>query len=1030
MKIRKRNGAEQDFDIKKIINAVKKANSTVSAEEKLTEQEIADVANSAKDFLEGFSFVNVQQIHDAVEKSLMKHNCFAVAKSYVIYRDEKLKKRKFSEDEEKIIAICNAQSEDVSGDNANKRATVLGTMRDYIAGVKCKTIGRKILPKDVVSAHDKGIIHFHDMDYSPVMPEHNCSLINTFDMFKNGFQMNDTWIEPPHSFLTGSNLQAQVNLIVSGSQYGGQTVSWSALAPFVDISRKRIEKKYKELFPEIEESRLNEIVEKEVKKEVEKGVETYQYQCICHTSSNGQSPFVSVVLNLLEAKTEQELKDLALIIEAVLKERIKGVKDKSRKYTAPLFPKLLYIQAEGYNVNPEDPYYYLTVLAAKCNVHRMQPDYISAKKSREAKDGMVIPCMGCVSGDSRILVSEDEVEEISFEEAWDKLSKKYEVKEQERKGNYYIDLDNVSIWDNRLNSFVECKRIIRNISSEWYKMTFSSTGRFIELNATADHPFTNINGENVSAEDLNLGDKIYGGKDGSLVFTLIKKVGYVNEDYSYDVTTESEHFMVNELYSHNCRSFLTPYRHEVQYTIHKDISPNMEFKLINLSTKITPEKLWKEYTEKEGIIPVDNKIHPYLVCTNYGIIDYMEKKEDGVYIYTKGLIKSKNGKVIDWETGVNYEILPEPNKDYICLSLKPKNIESIPEGSFAPYKIVYNYQGNTGYITKKEGDTITCIEPKTYGRYNQGVVSANLAFIALLSKKTGRDFWEVLDEYCELIRKALKERNASIKKIKAKNAPILWVYGGLARLDPEEDLSSMLNDLDYTTMSFGYIGLYETCMALIGKSNTSEEGQELSLKILRYLNDKCDAWKKEDGIPYSIYGTPSESLTEKAAIALKREFGAGIPGVTDHDYVTNSYHVNPAEKISPFDKLALEGKYLSLSKGGAVSYVEATNLENNVEGILAVTRFMYDNILYAEINTKIGRCFECGYEGELILEKNEAGKYLFRCPKCGCVKQNKLSQIMRICGYCGEAASGIGENSLNVSQGRAADFAARYVHMQ
>ena len=481
MKIRKRNGTEQEFDITKVENAVKKANATVIKEEQLNEEDVKKVAETTKDFLKGFQFVTVQQVQDCVEKSLMKHNFFNVAKNYVIYRDMKLKEKKFSPDEEKIIAICNASSEDVAGDNANKKATVLGTMRDYIAGTKCKTIGRKMLAKEITSAHDKGIIHFHDLDYSPIMPMHNCCLVNTFDMFKNGFQMNDTWIDPPHSFLTGANLQAQINLIISGSQYGGQTVSWTALAPFVDVSRQRIKARYKKIFTELgldDNKKINEITEKEVRKEIFKGVETYQYQCISHTSSNGQSPFVSVILNLLEAKTKQEQKDLALIIEAVLTERIKGVKNKDRRFTAPLFPKLIYFTSDGLNLKKGDPYYYLTELAAKCNVKRMQPDYVSAKKCREAKEGFLVSPMGCVTGDSEILIKfNNEVKKITFEEFWKLMDEKFESNGQFSidDKNLKIDLKDVEIFDNKKQDFVDCYRVIRNNSTEWSELEFSTS---------------------------------------------------------------------------------------------------------------------------------------------------------------------------------------------------------------------------------------------------------------------------------------------------------------------------------------------------------------------------------------------------------------------------------------------------------------------------------------------------------------------------------------------------------------------------
>lgn len=798
MKIRKRNGQEQDFDENKIRNAINKANKSVDEKSQLDEEKIEKVVETTLKFLKGYSTVDVETIQDFVEKALMKHNCYDVAKAYVLYRDTHKRNKKFTEDEEKIISICNATNEDVSGDNANKKPTVLGTMRDYIAGTMCKTIGRKTLTKEIVEAHDSGLIHFHDMDYSPAMPMSNCCLVNVFDMFKNGFQMGDTHIDPPKSFATGCNLMAQINLIVSGQQYGGQTVSWAALAPLVDVSRQKIRKEVIEdltetgLINSISKQKINSIIEKRLRKEIKDGVQTYQYQVICHTSSNGQSPFVSVVLALREARTEQEQKDLAMILEEVLNQRIIGIKNEDGIYTAPLFPKLLYVVSDGLNAKEGDPYWYLTKLAAKCITKRMQPDIISEKKSREAKNGMLIPCMGC-------------------------------------------------------------------------------------------------------------------------------------------------------------RSFLTPYWHEVEYTI-------------------------------------DNEL--------------------------------------------NYEELDKADPDYICYSLKPKSLKKIEDGDYEKGKLPYNFIGNTGWILSKHDGKIKCLEPKAYGRWNRGVVTLNIPFTAMRSKVEDKDFWEELDHDCEIIHKALIARNNSIKKIKAKNAPILWMYGGLSRLNGENDLSSMLNDVDYTTISFGYIGLYETCMALIGKSNTTPEGIVLSKKILTFLNDKCSEWKEIDKIPYSIYGTPEESLTEKASNALKKNFGTGIYGVTDHDYVTNSYHVNPAEHISAFDKLALEGEYLALSKGGAVSYIETTNMQNNPEAIEAVIKFMYDNILYAEVNTKIDYCSECGYQGELVLDDSHDGKLMFHCPKCGCTDQTKLSAIRRMCGYMGEAAHGISSNSPNCNQSRLADIHARYVHLQ
>lgn len=569
---------------------------------------------------------------------------------------------------------------------------------------------------------------------------------------------------------------------------------------------------------------MQKFIDEDLKKEINRGVQTFQYQVLCHQSSNGQTPFVSVNLCLAEAMTKQEQKDLAMIIEEVLRQRTEGVKDRKGRIISPLFPKLLYWVCDGLNVEETDPYYYLNELAVDCVVKRMQPDILSEKKCREAKEGQIIPNMGC-------------------------------------------------------------------------------------------------------------------------------------------------------------RSFLTPYWQK------------------------------KTYVEKDGKIQ-----HAEL----YSILNY----------------------------GINWEILDKPNKNYICRSLEPKSIKELYETlrkehdccviELGDWKVVYNYLGNTARIQSisynKETDeySIEVLEPKTYGRWNQGVVTINIPYVALKSKLDNRDFYETLDKYLEICRKGLQERHKSIKKIKAENAPILWMDGGLARLNPQDNLDSMLeDDVDYTTISLGYVGLYETCMCLIGKSNTTKEGIKLSKEIMKYMNDKCAEWKKEDKIPYSIYGTPEEASVEKFAKALKKlADGEIIEGVTDHDYVTNSYHVNPHEKIDAFAKLKLEGEYLALSKGGAVSYIECgNNLITNKKAILQLFHYMYENILYSELNFRNeGSCDECDYEGELNIIDNN-GKLIFQCPHCLNKNQKTLHYTLRLCGYIGEVANGISSNSPNSNQGRLSDFKARIIHI-
>ena len=830
-KIRKRNGTEQAFDINKVKNAIMKANNSVDEKFRLNEPTFNSVINTLIGILNRYTVIDVETVQDFVEKTLMKYNCYEVAKSYVLYRDERRKNKLLTDEEEKILAVCNATNEDVSGDNANKRPTQNNTMRDYIAGIACKAIADKMLPKEVVKAHNEGWLHFHDKDYSPVQPMSNCCLVNTFDMITNGYQMGDTLIETPHSFSTGCNLTTQTALHISSTQYGGQTHSWAALAPLVDVTRQRARLKYE--YYNIPEEQKNLLIERDVYDDVKKGVQTFQYQVITMSSANGQTPFISVVLNLGEAMTIEERRDLALIIEEVLLQRKEGVKNSKGRRVSPLFPKLLYYLNDGLNVKPGDPYYYLTELAAECEVVRMQPDIVSEKKNREAKEGLMIPSMGC-------------------------------------------------------------------------------------------------------------------------------------------------------------RSILTPYWRKTSYT---------------------------QLHGKRGFIHAE--------------LDSIKR------------------------FGLNVEFLDTPNKDALCKSLTPLTADQILEKIEEKYKptiaqwngmyhiqlpehlVVYNYLGNTGWIDEivfdKEDITFYCHEPKTYGRWNQGVVTINLPYIALEAKEKDIDFFDLLEERSQVVRLALQERHKRCREIRAENAPVLWMHGALSRLKAKDDLSSMLDDIDYTTISYGYVGLYETCMALLGESNTTKEGRELSIEILNFINNMLAKWKQEDGIPYSIYGTPEEQTTEKFAKALKRRFVdmGVIRGVTDHDYVTNSYHVNPAEKINAFDKLRIEGEFLQLSKGGAVSYVEcSSDLDKNIPAILALFEYMYENILYSELNfTNEDFCDNCGYHGELVLDDTLNGKFLFHCPKCKCHDATKLHATRRLCGYLGEVANGIGPDSPNSNQGRLADIYSRVKHI-
>ena len=790
MRVIKRNESEQDFCLDKIEKAIMKANSTVGDEDKMNDDAIQKVLSTVQKKLTGFNSVKVEDIQDFVEQALVRHNKYAVAKSYILYRDNKKRNKKYTENEEKILSLIDGTSS-LRGDNANKHIDDNASIRDYIAGIMCKSLANKTLPKDIIKAHNEGIIHWHDADYSPAQPLHNCDVYDLENMFKYGFVMGDTKIEPNDEtpFRTMVNLAAQIALLISGRQYGGQTMSWVHLVPYVDQTRKIIRKKilqdFNEIGVQLSEDKLNSLTEKKVRDEISEGVKIYQYQILCHSSANGQTPFVSNNLCLREARTKQELDDFALIIEEILKRRIKGVKDPSGNYISPLFPKLLYWTCDGLNVKKGDPYYYLTELAAKCISKRMQPDIVSESQTRKYKQGQIIPCMGC-------------------------------------------------------------------------------------------------------------------------------------------------------------RSLLGP--------------------------------IWEERT-----YPVDTKFF---------------WTEGGTYPYDKFLDERTFESLPNGEYNTGYD-----------------------EGQYC-----INFRGNTGWLIKKTDTEVIIKEPMVYGRWNNGVITINLPYVALEARENGIDFYENLDKWLEVCRHGMQERVKSCRKIKAKNSPILWMYGALARMEPEQTVGDLM-DAHPTrpTVSLGYVGLYETVQALIGESNTTENGRKICKEIMQHLNDKLQQWKKEDNIMYAIYGTPEESLTYKFALALRKNFGL-IPKITDKDYVVNSYHVDPREEIDAFKKLEIEGEYLALSSGGAVSYVETADLNNNPDAIIKIIQWMNDHIIYAEVNRKIGVCEKCGYEGDIELIKTDDGNFKFICPNCGNDDDETLDVTARICGYLGKVNAG------NANKGRLDDIYNRVIH--
>ena len=724
MKVIKRNGSEVDFDITKIIAAITKANDVVEESERMTPMQIRRIAESVDLACQKMNrSPSVEEIQDLVEKQIMAHGAFEVAKRYITYRYTRSLVRRSNTTDEKILSLIECCNEEAKQENSNKNPVVNSTQRDYMAGEVSRDITNRILlPPDIVEAHNEGIIHFHDSDYF-AQHMHNCDLVNLEDMLQNGTVITGTLIERPHSFSTACNIATQIIAQVASNQYGGQSISLTHLAPFVQVSREKIRRQLTEEMKEanavITEEQLSNMVEKRLRDEIRRGVQTIQYQVVTLLTTNGQAPFVTVFMYLNEAKNEQEKHDLALIIEEVLLQRYEGVKNESGVWVTPAFPKLIYVLEED-NIYENSEYYYLTRMAAKCTAKRMVPDYISEKKMLELKvdkngEGHCYTCMGC-------------------------------------------------------------------------------------------------------------------------------------------------------------RSFLTPYVDE-------------------------------------------------------------------------------NGK------------------------------------------------------------------PKYYGRFNQGVVTINLVDVALSSGGNLEKFWKIFDERLELCHRALMCRHNRLKGTLSDAAPILWQYGACARLKKGETIDKLLYG-GYSTISLGYAGLYECVKYMTGKSHTDPSATPFALEVMQYMNSACKKWKEEHNIDFSLYGTPLESTTYKFAKCLQKRFGV-IEGVTDKSYITNSYHVHVTEEINAFDKLRFEAQFQHLSPGGAISYVEVPNMQQNLEAVLQVMRFIYDNIIYAELNTKSDYCQVCGWDGEIDIVE-EDGKLIWRCPKCGNTDQDKMNVARRTCGY-------IGTQFWN--QGRTQEIKERVLHL-
>lgn len=1017
MYVIKRDGTEKLFDIDKITNAITNANKDEDTTEKISKEIIDKIsANVYKKCIDLSRAVSVEEIQDIVEDQLLTYGNYNIAKCYIKYRYKRSLARKSSQTDDIIMSLIEYNNEEVKQENSNKNPMINSVQRDYMAGEISRDISNRILlPEDVVKAHDQGIIHFHDSDY---FTQHmfNCQLINLEDMLQNGTVISGTTIDKPHSFMTACNVATQIIAQVASNQYGGQSITLSHLAPFVDISRNKIRSRVEEelLSQDIEvtEKMINSITEKRLLEEIQQGIQTIQYQVITLMTTNGQAPFITVFMYINEVPEGRTRDDLAMIIREMLNIRIKGIKNEKGVYTTPAFPKLIYVLEEN-NITEDSEYWDLTVLAAKCTAKRLVPDYISEKKMLELKvdengEGHCYPCMGAARGDETVSIKiyDQEFNDIKIKDAVNiiKTFNKFISTPNSMKMEYPdIEFDNIEVFisgDLILEDLgVKDDDILNNPEFEiphYYIKDFINKPGIFKLDIITEYHDPVV----YFGSTIDLGRRM-----GEINSELVK-LGLLKRWYSFKVLSVCDIDQLDE-YLNKIDWMKLPGSQNHNVTVLTDFneilkrfgpSHNTDFNIGTNYIKIYDSRIQikscNNYVPIRGIM-INSELCPLKLVNISYANDYGKYKticvtEDHPLHTYRGRIKSIDLMVGDILynsiNGNEYRIIS------ICVS-----DEHVPTYDFETDNDMFDLSGIVSHNCRSFLTTYLDEngKPKYYGRFNQGVVTINLPDVALSSKKDVDAFWKIFDERLELCYKALMCRHNRLKGTPSDVSPIHWQYGAVSRLKKGETIDKLLYG-GYSTISLGYAGLYECVKYMTGKSHTENDGFEFAISVMKHLNEACAKWKEETNIAFSLYGSPIESTTYKFAKCLQKRFGI-IEGITDRSYITNSYHVNVREKINAFDKLSIESNFQELSPGGAISYVEVPNMQNNIPAVLTVLKHIYENIMYAELNTKSDYCQVCGYDGEIVI-KEENNKYIWECPNCGNKDQNKMNVARRTCG--------------------------------
>lgn len=1028
MKIIKRSGQEVDFNSSKIETAINKANEQIENKRKrLSKKAIQEITQEISEkYIKGRRTKNVEDIQDEIERKLIERNAFYVAKEFITYRYKRGLSRTSNTTDKIIMSLVESDNEEIKQENSNKNPTVGSTQRDYIAGEISRDItNRLLLPQDIVEAHKNGIIHFHDTDYY-IQHMFNCFSYDTQFVTNKGIKKFGDCYD-------GEKLE----VIDKYGQWQNATVRKYSSKPLQKVT-----------------FRSGRCI-KEVRC-------TYDHRWILKDGSvttslkQGDKLWLTPEIKERALYKNPEMFILGMILgdgndvldsngSKGMRIRLCGKKNKYRNIFEECGYKVYHIFDNG------DLLLFKPKITLKENFIKNHIwEYLNKEDLIDIFNGYY-----CADGSTdRNMISTANYDLLEF------------IKYTSGMAGYYITSINVNnkptnftkertLYEVRFRrkNIINAPWIVENIDRSdlrsretWcveqpinHSFTLANgivTGNCCLINlkdmlqngtvisgTMIEKPHSFSTACNIATQIIaQVASNQYGGQTISLAhlapFVDISRQK-IRKDVEYEIcVTGGNVDNIDKIVEKRVKEEIRRGVQTIQYQVVTLMTTNGQAPFLSVfmylnETENEQEKqdlaLIIEEVLRQRIQGVKNEKGVWITIAFPKLLYVLEEdncKEDTKYWYLTQLAAKCTAK----------RMVP----DYISEKVMKENkINQYGNGD------CYGCMGCRSFLTPwtTKGNPSNALDyedgkPKYYGRFNQGVVTINLVDVGLSANKDINEFWNIFENRLELCHKALQCRHNRLKGTKSDVSPIHWQYGAIARLEKGETIDKLLYD-GYSTISLGYAGLWECVYSLIGKKLTEPEGEKLGLEIMQKMNDKCNEWKVAEHIDYSVYGTPIESTTYKFAKCLQRRFGI-IEGVTDKNYITNSYHIHVTEPIDAFQKLSIESKFQKLSPGGAISYIEVPNLQNNLNAALEVIKFIYEHIMYAELNSKSDYCHVCGYDGEIEIVEDENGKLIWKCPNCGNTDRNKMNIARRVCGY-------ISTNDFN--QGRTQEIKERVVHL-